>query len=111
MNIRIKVEKFEPEPTFEKTINEIKTNYLKNITSIDMNVSAITLDKPSFSSENIISELMPWILLQSLGKSPQPTKYSSSMHHKENNQLQIRKWWVPLRSSLHLYFFWSNLCQ
>ena len=39
--------KFEPEPTFEKTINEIKANSLKSITSIDMNVSAITSNKHS----------------------------------------------------------------
>ena len=37
--------KFEPEPTFEKTINEIKSKHLKNITSIDMNVSDITPTK------------------------------------------------------------------
>ena len=42
MNSRIEVEKFEPEPTFENTINEIKDDHLKSITSIDMNVSAIT---------------------------------------------------------------------
>ena len=30
--------KFEPEPIFEKTINEIKDNHLKSTTSIDMNV-------------------------------------------------------------------------
>ena len=43
--------KFEPEPTFEKTINEIKSKHLKNITSIDMNVSDITPKKLSSSSE------------------------------------------------------------
>ena len=35
-------EKFEPEPTFEKNINDIKANHLKSITSIDMDVSFIT---------------------------------------------------------------------
>ena len=43
MNSRIEVAKFEPEPTFEKTTNETKANILKSTTSIDMNVSAITL--------------------------------------------------------------------
>ena len=37
MNSRTKVAKFEPGPTFEKTINEIKDNHLKIITSIAMN--------------------------------------------------------------------------
>ena len=32
---------FKPEPTFEKTVNDIKSNHLKIIVSIDMNVSAI----------------------------------------------------------------------
>ena len=36
MNIIIEVEMFEPEPTFENTINDIKANHLKSITSIDM---------------------------------------------------------------------------
>ena len=43
MNSIIEVAKFEPEPTFEKTTNETKANILKITTSIDMNVSAITL--------------------------------------------------------------------
>ena len=34
--------KFEPEPTFENTINEIKDNHIKSITSAAMNISAIT---------------------------------------------------------------------
>ena len=42
MNSSIEVAKLKPEPTFEKTTNDIKDNHLKNITSIDMNVSSIT---------------------------------------------------------------------
>ena len=61
------VEKFEPEPTFEKNISNIKANHLKIITSIDMNASTITSNKHSSSSEHIKSDLMPWILLQSPG--------------------------------------------
>ena len=64
---------FEPEPTFEKTINEIKSNHLKSITSIDINISSITSNKPPFSSEHLRSYLVPWILLQSPEKSPQFT--------------------------------------
>ena len=42
MKITIEVAKFEPGPTPEKTINEIKSNHLKIIASAAMNVSAIT---------------------------------------------------------------------
>ena len=42
MNSSIEVEKFEPEPTFENNINEIKDNHLKSIASAVMNISAIT---------------------------------------------------------------------
>ena len=70
INIRIKVAKFEPEPTFEKNINEIKADHLKIITSIDMNVSDITLKKNSSSYEHLKYYLMPWILLQPLEISP-----------------------------------------
>ena len=65
MNRRIELAKFEPEPIFRNTINEIKANHLKSITYIDMSVSAITLDKPSYPSEHIKSYLMPWVLLKS----------------------------------------------
>ena len=47
MNRRIEVAIFEPEPTFKKTIDEIKDDRLKSITCIDMNASSITLKKPS----------------------------------------------------------------
>ena len=65
MNRRIEVSKFESEPTFGKTMNENKANHFKIITSIDMNVSAITSNKPSLSYEYIESDLIPWILLLS----------------------------------------------
>ena len=42
MNSRIEVAKFKPEPTFEKTIHEIKYNHLKIIASSAINLSAIT---------------------------------------------------------------------
>ena len=87
---RIEVAKFEPEPTFENTINDIKANYLKSITSITINVPDITSNKPSSSSEHIKSYLVPWILLLSPVKSPQFTKHLSSVHPKGNIQLQIK---------------------
>ena len=42
INNNFEAAKFEPEPIFKKTINEIKDNHLKGITSIDMNVSDVT---------------------------------------------------------------------
>ena len=47
INNSYEAEKFETEPTFENTLNNIIADNLKNITYIDMNVSAITLNKPS----------------------------------------------------------------
>ena len=41
MNRRIELSKFEPEPTFEQTIDNIKNNHLKSITSSATNLSAI----------------------------------------------------------------------
>ena len=64
MKNRIEAAKLEPEPTFGNTINEIKYKHLKIITSIDINVLAITSNKPSLSSEHLKSDLMPWTLLQ-----------------------------------------------
>ena len=68
MNTRIEVAKFEPKPTFKKTINDIKSNQLKIITSVDMNVSFIILNKPYFSSEHLETYLISYIPLQSSGK-------------------------------------------
>ena len=82
MNIRVEGKQFQPEPTFENAIYKIKANSLKNITSIDMNVSAITSNKPFSSYEHIKAYLMPWILLQLPVKSPQSTNHFSSMHTK-----------------------------
>ena len=42
MNSSIEVAKFEPEPTFENTTNDIKDNHLKSISSADMDISDIT---------------------------------------------------------------------
>ena len=57
MNSRIEVKIFEPEPTFEKTINDIKDNHLESIASTAMNLSAITPFENNFkqlSMNNII---------------------------------------------------------
>ena len=92
---------FEPEPTFEKTINDIKANHLKIITSIDINVSSITSNKPSSSFEHLKFDLMSWILLKAPEKSPQFTNHLSSMYPNGHTQLQIIKWWVTLILALN----------
>ena len=71
MNNSFEAETFEPEPTFENSLSDIKADHLKNITSIEMNVSAITLNKTSSYFECLKPDLMPWILLHSPKKSPQ----------------------------------------
>ena len=48
MNNSFEAENFEFEPTFENTIDNIKANILKSMTSIDINVSTITSNKPFF---------------------------------------------------------------
>ena len=58
INNSFEAEKIEPEPTFENTINDIKAGLFKSITSIYINVSAITSNKPSLSSEHLKSDLM-----------------------------------------------------
>ena len=79
MNSKFETGKFEPETTFEKTINETKANIWKSITSIEINLSAITSNKKSASSEHLKSDLMSWILLLSPGKPPQFTKHLYSI--------------------------------
>ena len=76
-----------------------------------MNVSAITSNKPSLSSEHLKYNLMPWIILKLSVISPQFTNPLSLMHPNGNTQLHIRKWWVPLISALYIFSFWSYLCQ
>ena len=60
MNIMIDLAKFEPGPTFKKTINEIKDdineikhNHLKSIASADMNISDITSFEENFDPLSI----------------------------------------------------------
>ena len=91
INNSFEAAKFELEPTFRKTINEIKADHLKGIASIEMNVSAITSNKPSLSSEHLKSDLMPCVLLKLPEKSAQFTNNFSSMYPNGNTQLQIRK--------------------
>ena len=57
MNIRIEVEKYEPETRFENTINEIKDNHLKIIASTTMNISAIILFEDNFKQLSMNSSI------------------------------------------------------
>ena len=63
MNSKIEVAKFGPEPMFENTINNMKNTHLKFITSIDINVSPITFNKPYLYYEHLRANFMPRILL------------------------------------------------
>ena len=109
MNSRIEVAKFEPELTFEKTVNNNKDNHLKSIMSIAMNLSAITSNKPYLYSEHLKPDLVPWILLQLPGKSPQYTNHFPSMYPKGNTQLKVRIWWFSFRSEIYQYCFVRTL--
>ena len=91
MKNSFEAEKIEPKQTFEKTINGIKANHLKSITSIDINVSAITSNKTSLSSEHLKPDIMPWILLKPPEKSPQFINHLFSIYPNGNTQLQILK--------------------
>ena len=57
MNIRIEVEKFKPIPTFEKTINEIKYNYLKSNVSAAIILLATTLFEKNFKQLSMNSSI------------------------------------------------------
>ena len=64
MNSRFEASTFETGPTFEKTINEIKDNRLKSITSAVMNISDITsfdsnCDQLSMSNRIEVSKFEP----------------------------------------------------
>ena len=83
MYIRIEVATFETEPTFQKTINEIKDNHLKTIASAVMNVSATTSFDNKFEqlSMNIISEESKF--------EPEPTFENTINDIKDNNLKSI----------------------
>ena len=57
MNIRIEVEKFEPGPTFEKTINDIKNYHLKGIAYAATNLPAITSFDDNFKQLSMNSRV------------------------------------------------------
>ena len=112
MNIIIEATKLEPETTFENKIDEIKSDHKKSIASLGMNLSAITSNKNYVSSEHLNADIIPWIVLQSPGKSPLCTKHFSSMHLKGNTQLKFLKCWVALISEFIIYllsYFWKCL--
>ena len=69
VNCRIEATKFEPEATFKNNIDDVKVYHVKSMTSLDINISAITSNKPSLFSEHLNANLMIWIVLQSPGTS------------------------------------------
>ena len=87
MNSGIEAEKFEPKKKIENKIDEIKSDHMKSIIYLDINISAIKSNKP----ENIYADLMPWILLKSPEQSPQFASHLYSLNLEGNTQLQIRK--------------------
>ena len=71
MNISIEVAKFEPEPNFEKTPNDIKYNHLKSIASAARNLIDITLlgdnlEQPSMNIRIEVAEFEPKPTLKQL---------------------------------------------
>ena len=64
MNSKFESEKFNIEPIFDKTLNDIKGQHLKIITSIDMTALAIASNKSSLSCEHLKSNIVTWILLK-----------------------------------------------
>ena len=57
MNRRNKVAKFESGTKFDRTINDIKYNHLKSITSATMNISAITFFDNNFKQLSMNSSI------------------------------------------------------
>ena len=70
-----------------------------------MNLSDITFKKSPLFSEHLNNNPMPWIVMQSPGKSPQFTEYLSSMHLKGDTQPQRLKWWGTPRSECFCALF------
>ena len=92
MNSRIEAAKFESEPKFENTINEIEDNHLKGITYIDMNLSAITSNKTSSSSKHLKPISCHGYSYNHRKNHQKPPIFIYLMHYKGNIQLEIRKW-------------------
>ena len=67
MKSRIEVAKFEPEQTFENTINDIKENHLKIIPFDVMDISAITI------FDDNIEQLSMNIRIEVTKLEPEPT--------------------------------------
>ena len=109
MNSIAKVGKIESETTYGKNIDEIKYDHMKIITSIEMNLPTKNSNKLYSYSEHINAGLITYILLQSPEKWQHFTKHLSSVYLEGNIQLQIRKWWVAIRSERFQYLFDQNI--
>ena len=67
MNSRIELAKLEPEPTYEKTINDIKDDCLELINSSDMNLSYIN------SFDNNFDQIIMNNIVEAAKFEPEPT--------------------------------------
>ena len=108
MNNRVELAKFEIATKFEKKIDEVKSDHMKSITSLEMNLSNFPSYTPSSSSENINAYIMTQIILKSPGKPTQFTKYLSFMHLEGDTQLQIQKGWFSLGPEFYQFLFWQE---
>ena len=81
MNSNIEVEKFEPGTTFERTINEIKYNHLKIISSATINISAITLFDKNFKQLSMNSSI-------EVEKSEPGTTFENTTNDIKDNNLK-----------------------
>ena len=83
MNNIFEASTFEPEPTFEKTTNDIKDNHLKSIASAAMNISAIT------SSDEKIDPLSMNNSFEAAKFEPEPTFENISNEITDNHLKSI----------------------
>ena len=83
-------------------LDKFTSYHIKTINSLDMNLSAITSNKPSPSSGQPSAGLIKWPLLKSLEKyshASQFTKHLSSMNLEGDTLLQLQKLWDAIRSA------------
>ena len=82
MNNKFEAEKFEPEPTFEKTINDIRDNHLKIIAFSAINLSDIT------SFDKKIDPLSMNNIFEAEKIEPEPT-FENIINKIKGNHLKI----------------------
>ena len=81
MNSIIEVAKFEPEPTFENDINEIKDNHLKITASAAMILSVITSFEDNFKELSMKSKIK-------VAKLEPETTFEKTINEIKDNHLK-----------------------